>query len=44
MLGISARTVNQHIGDACERLDVRTRVQAVAKTVKLGLIAIDDPP
>jgi DNA-binding CsgD family transcriptional regulator len=38
-LGISSRTVNQHITDACLRLHVRRRVQAVAFGVKLGLIS-----
>jgi len=37
-LGISSRTVNQHITDACVRLRVRRRAQAVAWGVKLGLI------
>jgi DNA-binding CsgD family transcriptional regulator len=43
LLGISPRTVNQHIGEACSRLEVRNRIQAVAKAVKLGLISIEDP-
>lgn len=38
MLKISPRTVDQHLGDACERLAVRNRTQAVAKALKLGLI------
>ncbi|MDP3749527.1 MAG: helix-turn-helix transcriptional regulator [Phenylobacterium sp.] len=42
-LGISARTVNQHIGDACSRLQVHNRIQAVAKAVKLGIIMVEDP-
>ena len=47
-LGISARTCDQHISDACERLRVRKRVQAVARAVELGLISgalreLDDP-
>lgn len=41
-LGISNRTVEQYIADACTRLGVRTRIEAVVKTVRLGLIS-DDP-
>ncbi|WP_254062689.1 LuxR family transcriptional regulator [Caulobacter sp. S45] len=37
ILGISARTVDEHIGHACEALGVRTRIQAVARAVVLGL-------
>ena len=42
-LGISARTVDQYVGEACERLNVRNRVQAVAKALTLGLLP-DAPP
>lgn len=42
-LGLSSRTVDQYVGEACERLKVRNRVQAVAKAVKLGLFS-DSPP
>lgn len=42
-LGISNRTVEQYIADACTRLGVRTRIEAVVKTVRMGMIA-DDPP
>jgi DNA-binding CsgD family transcriptional regulator len=38
LLGISRRTVDQRIAEACERLGVRNRVEAVAKAVRLGLI------
>jgi LuxR family transcriptional regulator of spore coat protein len=38
LLGISPRTVDQHIAEACERLKVRNRTQAVARVVKLRLI------
>ena len=38
-LGLSSRTVDQYVGEACERLKVRNRVQAVAKAVELGLFA-----
>ena len=39
-LGISRRTVDQHIGEACGRLKVRTRVQAAATAVWLGFISV----
>ncbi|WP_293374615.1 helix-turn-helix transcriptional regulator [Phenylobacterium sp. SCN 70-31] len=42
-LGLSSRTVDQYVGEACERLKVRNRVQAVAKAVSLGLLS-DSPP
>ena len=42
-LGLSSRTVDQYVGEACERLKVRNRVQAVAKAVELGLFS-DSPP
>ena len=42
-LGLSSRTVDQYVGEACERLKVRNRVQAVAKAVELGLFT-DSPP
>ncbi|WP_409418313.1 LuxR C-terminal-related transcriptional regulator [Phenylobacterium sp.] len=38
LLRISSRTVDQHIAEACERLKVRNRTQAVAEAVRLGLI------
>jgi len=38
-LGMSARTVNQRIAEACVRLGVRTRIEAVVKAVRMGLIA-----
>lgn len=41
-LGLSSRTVDQYFGEACERLKVRNRVQAVAKAFELGLFT--DPP
>ena len=37
-LGLSSRTVDQYVGEACERLKVRNRVQAVAKAFALGLL------
>jgi DNA-binding CsgD family transcriptional regulator len=42
-LGISARTVDQYVADACTRLKVRNRIQAVAIAVALGLI-VETPP
>jgi len=41
-LGISNRTVEQYVADACARLGVRTRIEAVVKSVRLGLIS-DQP-
>lgn len=38
ILGISAHTVQEHITDACLRLGVRTRVQAVAEAMSMNLI------
>ena len=38
ILGISARTVDEHIAGACARLGVRTRVQAVARSILLGIL------
>jgi DNA-binding CsgD family transcriptional regulator len=39
IVGISAYTVNEHVAEACRRLQVRTRVQAVAAALDLHLIA-----
>ncbi|MBC6981373.1 LuxR family transcriptional regulator [Caulobacter sp. 17J80-11] len=38
VLGISARTVDQHLAEACARLSVKTRVQAVIEAFLLGLV------
>lgn len=38
-LGISNRTVEQYVADACTRLGVHTRIEAVVKCVRLGLIS-----
>jgi DNA-binding CsgD family transcriptional regulator len=35
-LGVSPRTVEHHLARLCERLGVRTRVQAVALAVEHG--------
>ncbi|MGA0608354.1 LuxR C-terminal-related transcriptional regulator [Phenylobacterium sp. VNQ135] len=37
-LSLSPRTVDEYLGAACGRLGVRTRVQAVATAIRLGLI------
>ncbi len=42
-LGLSSRTVDQYVGEACERLKVRNRTQAVAKAVELGLLTGGTP-
>ena len=42
-LGISSRTVDQYVGEACERLNVRNRIQAVAKAMSLGLLPATPP-
>lgn len=36
ILEISAATVNEHLADACRRLGVRTRVQAVVAAYRRG--------
>lgn len=38
ILGISPRTVEGHLAGACERLGVRTRVQAVVRARRSGLL------
>ncbi|HYZ19394.1 MAG TPA: response regulator transcription factor [Gaiellaceae bacterium] len=38
-LSISAETVRTHVRKACERLNARTRTQAVATALRLGLLA-----
>ena len=40
-LGLSPRTIDTYVHAACRRLAVRTRAQAVAKSIKLGLIVLD---
>jgi DNA-binding CsgD family transcriptional regulator len=37
-LGVSARTVDDHLAIACQHLGVRTRIQAVAIAITIGLI------
>jgi DNA-binding NarL/FixJ family response regulator len=41
-LGISPRTVETHIAKLYRKLEVRTRVQAVARAAALGLIDLED--
>lgn len=36
ILGITGRTVDYHASEICERLDVRTRMQAVAFAMQKG--------
>lgn len=43
ILGLSSRTVDQYVAEACERLNVRNRIQAVAKALSLGLISHSSP-
>lgn len=43
ILGISGRTVEGHLAKACELLGVRTRVQAVVRARKLGLLPEEGP-
>jgi LuxR family quorum-sensing system transcriptional regulator CciR len=38
IMGISAQTVEEHVGEACRKLGVRTRVQAAVEATLLGLI------
>lgn len=42
ILGVSHRMVERHVFKACQRLGVRTRMQAVIRARSLGLI--QDPP
>jgi len=42
-LGISFRTVDQYIGEACERLGVKSRIHAVARALSLGILTLGPP-
>ncbi|MFC5342874.1 LuxR C-terminal-related transcriptional regulator (plasmid) [Brevundimonas staleyi] len=42
ILGISARTVDEHIACACARLGVQTRIQAIRRASSLG--ELDETP
>ena len=37
-LGLSTRTIDMHVGNVLDRLDCRTRSEAVRKLVELGVI------
>jgi LuxR family quorum-sensing system transcriptional regulator CciR len=41
ILGLSPRTVDSYLEKACGKLRVRTRIEAVAVSVRRGLIAIE---
>jgi DNA-binding CsgD family transcriptional regulator len=43
-LGLSKRTVDEYVGDACVRLGVKNRAQAVAVSIGLNIIDITSPP
>lgn len=38
ILGLSARTIDDHLAAACAKLGVRTRTQAVAEAMRRGLL------
>lgn len=40
ILGISTKTVDEHLQKACAALGVRTRIQACAQAARLGLISL----
>jgi DNA-binding CsgD family transcriptional regulator len=40
ILGVSAKTVDEHLQKACLALGVRTRIQACAEAARLGLISL----
>ena len=41
ILNISRNTVDEHLGNACLRLGVRTRLQAALMAARLGLIDLE---
>ncbi len=43
ILNISGRTVDYHVGEICQRLKVRTRMQAVAYAVRRGWLSAGIP-
>lgn len=43
-LGISSRTVETHVAKLYRKLSVRTRLQAIARAISLGLIRLDREP
>ncbi len=40
LMGISSYVVDEHIGNACHRLGVRTRVQAAVEATRLGFLDV----
>lgn len=43
ILGLSHRTVEDHLARAAERLGVRTRMQAVLRAQTLGVLKVVEP-
>ena len=43
-LGLSPRTVDEHLADACRLLGVRTRIQAVARFAASSPVFPSPPP
>jgi len=43
ILEISRRTVETHLGEACARLGVRTRIQAISLAIEMGLLSPRPP-
>lgn len=43
ILGISRRTVDTHLAEACARLGVRTRIQAISQAIEDGLLSPRPP-
>lgn len=41
ILGVSPYTVDEHLAGACERLDVRTRIQAVVVAIARRILRPD---
>lgn len=42
-LGLSPRTVDEYVADACARLGVRSRIEAVVAAIRLGIIEVGTP-
>ena len=40
ILGLSSRTIEEHLNKACARLGVRTRIQAVIEAGRRGIIVL----
>lgn len=41
ILSISGRTVDYHVSEICRRLNVRTRMQAVAHAIRRGWLGVE---